>query len=297
MSGPKNGFSKNGYRSMKKKIVLIADSGSTKTEWCLLKGKQERRIMTQGISPYFQTSAQISEVLEKELLKELEESASVQEIYFYGTGCANPANARLVKKAIRGAFPGAEVNVTHDLMGAARALCGHEKGIACILGTGSNSCYYNGKSIVRNNPGLGFILGDEGSGAWLGKKVVQYYLYNTFDAELMARFEEKFNTSKDEILDSVYKKPLPNRYLASFAFFLRENRGHYMIENIIEDGFNEFFFNHIYKYRESWTTPVHFAGTVAWLYKDVLQELCDLFELELGKVLRTPMEGLIEYHN
>lgn len=281
---------------MQAKMILIADSGSTKTDWCLLKGKQKKRVSTQGISPYFQTGTQIRDILEKELLKGLGKGKTVDEIYYYGTGCAHPGNAAVVKKALQAVFPGAKTRVTHDLMGAARALCGHHKGIACILGTGSNSCYYNGRVIVKNNPGLGFILGDEGSGAYLGRKVVQYYLYNTFDEELMARFDQKFNITKNEILDNVYKKPLPNRFLASFAFFLQENRGHYMIENIIEDGLNEFFFNHIYKYRESWTAPIHFVGTIAWLYKDVLKELCNLFELELGRVLKTPMDGLIEYH-
>src|SRR5664279_5456358 len=164
----------------------------------------------------------------------------------------------MVKKALKNICPGAIIKIETDVDGAAKALCGGEKGIACILGTGSSSCYYNGRRIAKNNPGLGFILGDEGSGAYLGKKVIQYFLYNTFDADLMDRFRAKFNTNSHEILTAVYKNPLPNRYLASYAIFLAENRGHYMIENIIEDGFNDFFFNHIYKYRESWTLPIHF---------------------------------------
>jgi glucosamine kinase len=183
------------------------------------------------------------------------------------------------------------------LMGAAKALCGTEKGIACILGTGSNSCYYNGKKIIKNSPGLGYVLGDEGSGAYLGKKVIQYFLYNTFDEDLMDRFAAKFKTSSYEILDAVYKKPLPNRYLASYAIFLAENRGHYMIENIIEDGFNDFFFNHVYKYSESWKLPVHFIGSVAYGFKDVLKEMCNGYELQLGRVLKKPMDGLVKYHS
>jgi len=218
------------------------------------------------------------------------------EVFFYGTGCSNAANVRQVKKAVKNVFPGAEVRVDHDLMGAARALCGDKKGIACILGTGSNSCYFNGKRIVKNSPGLGFILGDEGSGAWLGKKVIQYFLYNTFDADLMDRFRAKYNTNRDEILTAVYKQPLPNRYLAGFTGFLAENRGHYMIENIIEDGFSEFFYNHIYKYTESWSLPIHFTGSVAFGFKDVLADLCSAYEMELGNVLKQPMDGLIRYH-
>jgi N-acetylglucosamine kinase-like BadF-type ATPase len=205
-------------------------------------------------------------------------------------------NARSIKKALLRVFPGADVHVHTDLMGAARAVCGNEKGIACILGTGSNSCYYNGKNIVKNSPGIGYVLGDEASGAYLGKKVVQYYLYSTFDEDLRARFDAKFVTTASEILDNVYKKPLPNRYLASFALFLAENRGHYMIENIIEDGLNDFFFQHLCKYNEIWKYPVHFVGSVAWGFKDVLAQLCHSYEFELGTVLKNPMEGLVKYH-
>jgi len=187
--------------------------------------------------------------------------------------------------------------VNTDLMAAARAVCGHEKGIACILGTGSNSCYYNGKNIVKNSPGIGYVLGDEGSGAYLGKKVIQYYLYNTFDEDLRARFDAKFVTTTSEILDNVYKKPLPNRYLASFTLFLAENRGHYMIENIIEDGLNDFFFQHLCKYNEVWKYPVNFVGSVAHGFKDVIEQLCHSYEFELGKVLKNPMEGLVKFHN
>ncbi len=277
-------------------VKLIADSGSTKTEWCLISGKTKRSFVTQGLSPYFLSAEQIEYIIENELspkLKKLEPD----EVFFYGTGCSNPDNVKLVKKAINKVFGGALVTVNHDLMGAARALCGNEKGVACILGTGSNSCYFNGKKIIKNSPGLGYVLGDEGSGAYLGKKVVQYFLYNTFDADLMDRFKAKFNTNSSEILTAVYKKPLPNRYLASFAIFLSENRGHYMIENIIEDGFNDFFFNHIYKYRESWTLPIHFTGSIAYGFKDVLKEMCNTYELQLGRVLKRPMDGLIKFHN
>jgi len=277
-------------------IKLIADSGSTKAEWCMLDGKKKRTIYTQGISPYFLNGEQIAEVVRLELKKKLK-GVEPDEIFYYGTGCSNPNNAKIVKKALQSVFTGADINVTHDLMGAAKALCGDEKGVACILGTGSNSCYYNGKKIVKNSPGLGFILGDEGSGAYLGKKVVQYYLYNTYDPDLMDRFNAKFNTSAVEILEAVYKQPLPNRYLAGFVPFLVENRGHFMIENIIEDGFNEFFFQHIYKYKESWTLPINFIGSVAFGFRDVLKEMCNAYELDLGKVLKNPMEGLIKYHS
>ena len=221
---------------------------------------------------------------------------SVEKIYCYGTGCANPENVKSIKKALRKVFPQANIDVNTDLMAAARAVCGHEKGIACILGTGSNSCYYDGRTIKKNSPGIGYVLGDEGSGAYLGKKVIQYYLYNTFDEDLRARFDAKFVTNKVEILDNVYKKPLPNRYLAGFTMFLAENRGHYMIENIIEDGLNDFFFQHLCKYSEVWKYPVSFVGSVADGFKDVVQQLCNSYEFELRTILKNPMQGLVKYH-
>ncbi|WP_462250904.1 N-acetylglucosamine kinase [Ferruginibacter sp.] len=276
-------------------IQLIADSGSTKAEWCLIDGKKKKTFYTQGLSPYFLSTEQIQKILEQELKTKMKQ-VEPDEVFFYGTGCSNPNNVILVKKAIQKVFKKAKISVDHDLMGAAKALCGKEKGIACILGTGSNSCFYNGKKIIKNSPGLGYVLGDEGSGAYLGKKVIQYFLYNTFDEDLMDRFKAKFNTNNNEILEAVYKKPLPNRYLANFTIFLAENRGHYMVENIIEDGFNDFFFNHIYKYRESWTLPINFIGSVAFGFKDVLKEMCSSYELQLGTVLKKPMDGLIKYH-
>ncbi len=277
-------------------VKLIADSGATKAEWSLLTNGKRKTILTQGISPYFLNKDQVIDLLLKELKPGLK-NIRVDEVYYYGTGCANPDNAKLIKKAIKQVFPEADIEVNHDLLAAARALCGNDKGIACILGTGSNSCYYNGKRIISNSPGLGYVLGDEGSGAYLGKKVLQYYLYNTFDDELRGRFDVTYLTNKAEILENVYKNPLPNRYLAGFVMFLAENRGHYMIENIIEDCLNDFFFTHLCKYKETWTLPVNFAGSVAFGFRDVLEQLCQSYEFELGKILKKPMSGLIEYHS
>lgn len=278
-------------------VKLIADSGATKAEWCVVSKGKVKTVFTQGISPYFLNKEQIRSLLEKELLPKIKKY-TISEVYYYGTGLGNPANARMMKLLLKQVFSRAKkIEAEHDLTAAARALCGNKKGIACILGTGSNSCFYNGKKIVKNSPGLGFILGDEGSGAYLGKKVVQYYLYNTFDEDLKARFDAKYNVTQNEILEAVYKKPMPNRYLAGYSLFLAENRGHYMIENIIEDGLNEFFFNHLYKYSESWTNPINFAGGVAWGFRDVLKELCSTYQLEIGTILKNPMEGLIKYHS
>src|ERR1700676_687619 len=234
--------------------ILIADSGSTKCEWCFVLNRRKQIIETQGASPYFLNEPQLIEMMQKELLPGLNKRTPAH-IYFYGTGCGTAANRAIVKRAITKVFPEAKVEVQHDLTGAARALCGKNKGIVAILGTGSNSGYFNGRKITRNSPGLGYVLGDEGSGAYLGKKTLQYYLYKTFDSELNAAFIKKYQVLAADILDAVYKKPLPNRYIAGYTLFLAENRGHYMIENIIEDGLNDFFFSHLCKYRESWKLP------------------------------------------
>lgn len=278
-------------------IKLIADSGATKAEWCLIDGKKKKSFITQGLSPYFVTSLQMEEIISKEIKAKLKNTVP-EEIYFYGTGCISINNIKLVKKALKTVFPGTQkIMVDNDIVGAAKGLVADKKGIVCNLGTGSFCCFYNGKKIVKNSPGLGYVLGDEGSGAYLGKKVIQHFLYNTFDADLMDRFNAKFNTNRQEILDHVYRQPFPNRYLASFTMFLAENRGHYMIENIIEDGFNDFFFNHIYKFRESWTLPINFIGSVAYGFKDVLEDMCSSYELQLGKVMQKPMDGLIKFHS
>ncbi|HAN39074.1 MAG TPA: N-acetylglucosamine kinase [Chitinophagaceae bacterium] len=277
--------------------ILIADSGATKCEWCYIGDNgRKKKILTQGISLYFLSPDAIETLLLTALIPKMK-LAMPNAVHFYGTGMGNADNVKQMKKVLKRVFPNATIDINTDLLAAARSLCGTQPGIACILGTGSNSGFYNGKKIVKTRPGLGYVLGDEGSGAYLGKRVIQHYLYEMFDNELLVRFNEKFNTSRIEILDKVYKQPLPNRYLASFAIFLAENRGHYMIENIVEDGLNEFFFTHLYKYREAWSHPIHFTGSVAYGCKDVLSDLCNAYELELGNVSKNPMDGLAKYHN
>jgi len=276
--------------------ILIADSGSTKCEWCLLENGKKKTVLTPAMSPYFVSGEEMIQILNKQLMPKIK-NTKVDALYFYGTGLGNPANVAIMKKVFKQLFPKTKTEINTDLLGIARASCGKNKGIACILGTGSNACYYNGKKIVNISPGLGYVLGDEGSGAYLGKKVIQYFLYKTFDEDLMNRFQKKYGETHASILENVYKKPLANRYLANFALFLAENRGHFMIENIIEDGLNDFFFTHLYKFKESWTQPIHFVGSVGFGFRDVLKELCNSYELELGKVLKTPMPGLVAYHN
>lgn len=276
--------------------LLIADSGATKTAWSTLENGEFQTFYTQGVAPYLMPQAQIEAILLNELLPAIKKT-QFDAIYFYGTGCKNPNNANLVKTALKNVFTKTPtVEVSHDMMAAAKATCLNEPGIACILGTGSNSAVYDGKEITANRSGIGYVLGDEGSGTYLGKKVLQHYLYDLFDENLMQQFNEKYQTNAAEILENVYKKPLPNRYLASFAKFLAENRNHNTVENILEDGLNDFFFTHLCKYKESETYPIHFVGGIANGFSDIIDNLCKKYGFQRGKILNNPMIGLIEYH-
>ncbi|HTN37773.1 MAG TPA: BadF/BadG/BcrA/BcrD ATPase family protein [Arachidicoccus sp.] len=276
-------------------VKLVADNGSTKCSWILLDKGNIKKISTEGLSPYFHTEQEIRTILEKKLISKLSD-LKIDQVYFYGTGLADPNYKKMMKAIFKSLFPDAKAEIDTDLMGAAIATCGHSKGMISILGTGSGCAYFSGTKLNKIQNGLGFILGDEGSGAYLGRKVIQYFLYNTFDDELMHRFNLKYETDRAEILRQIYAGPTPNRYMASFSQFLAENRGHYMIENILEDGLNDFINQHIYKFREAWTSPLHFVGSVAYAYRDVLKELCSNYELELGTVLKEPIVGLESFY-
>lgn len=278
------------------KQILIADSGATKTEWVLQTGKNRKRFVTSGISPYFMDGAAIELLIRQSFPKSML-SQPIDQIYFYGTGCANPKNVRLVKRTLNQIWPKSRIEVADDLLGATRALCGHTAGIACILGTGSSSAYFNGKKILTQRPGLGYVLGDEGSGAYLGKKLIQYYLYDLFEPALKLEFEKRFGKLKrSDILDTVYKQPMASRFLASFTPFLSEHRGHYMVENILEDGLQEFLFHHVRRYKQANRVPIHFTGSIAYVFRDWIKSLCLSHGYTVGQILPKPMPGLIHYH-
>ena len=276
---------------------LLAESGATKTDWCLLKEKGKPiYFKTSGINPYLQSADQIAEMLSTEM--GWKESKHVADhISYYGAGASDANNQKVLSGVLKQFFKVKKTTVQGDLMAAAKALCGDQKGIVCILGTGSNSCYYDGKIIKENHASLGYIAGDEGSGNYLGKRVLQYYAYRTFDTELLMSFELLFGNDLNGIIHKLYREPFPNRYLASLVQLLIENRGHFMVENIIEDCLNDFFHHHIIKYRQSWKLPIHFTGSIAYQFRDVLADLCEQYELELGTILKSPLEGLVKYHS
>jgi N-acetylglucosamine kinase-like BadF-type ATPase len=278
-------------------MFLIADSGSTKTEWCVVSGNNIQKVRTEGISPYFHSTERILEILDAELLPHISSAGNIREVFYYGTGCTTENMQNIIRYALAPTFPHANVHITYDLVAAAHALCGTEKGIACILGTGSNSGYYNGSVIEKNIPGLGYVLGDEGSGSYLGKKLVAEYLYDNMDADLKKKFEEKYvDNEKLSVLEKVYSQPLANRYLSTMSLFLGANRGNEMIEKIITEGLDDFFSRHISKYKESAAVPVHFTGSIAWHYRDVIVRLCSKYGFQPGNIIKEPMDNLLNYY-
>ena len=277
-------------------MILIADSGSTKTDWCLVEhGEVLQQIFTKGTNPFFQSEEEISNEIAANLLPQLK-TPEVDAVYFYGAGCAFPDKIETVRRAIlRHLQVKGEVEVSTDMLAAARGLCGHRAGIACIMGTGSNSCYYDGEKIVQNVSPLGFILGDEGSGACLGKLLVGDILKNQMTPELKEKFLSQFNLTPADIIDRVYRKPFPNRFLASLSPFLAQNLNEPCIHSLVLNSFKSFLKRNVMQY-DYQNHEVHFIGSVAYYYKDVLAQATDEMGIRLGSILKSPMEGLIAYH-
>lgn len=277
-------------------MILIADSGSTKTTWVLLDGN--RRIIgqcqTSGINPFYQTVEEIIEILKKEFALQIN---SLNAIYFYGAGCANPEKNEIVRSALDHLWNPDQISVESDLMCAAHSLCGHEAGIAAILGTGSNSCYYDGKSIVHHVPPLGFILGDEGSGGVIGKKLVSDILKNQLPASVCKSFFDTYGLTTAEILDRVYKQPFPNRFMAQFTRFIYDHIQEESLYNLVKSSFTEFFVRNVSHYEASRIIPVSFTGSIAWYFKWILEEAARDLGFSVGKVTKDPIDGLIEYHS
>ncbi|MBD1398565.1 hypothetical protein H9Q13_15440 [Pontibacter sp. JH31] len=277
-------------------MILIADSGSTKTDWRVINANQEyEQVNTTGINPQYLETEKIYAIFETELLPQLKEK-NISTIYYYGAGCSSPERNKRVEDALRRAFPGSVIFVDHDLLAAARAICGHQPGIACILGTGSNSCLYDGKNIVDNVPSLGFLMGDEGSGAYLGKLLIKAYLYRELPDELATSLKNKYSLTKDGILDTVYGSDIPSQYLATFAKFVYEKRKNPVIKEMIYENFEEFFERHVSKYEGFGELPVNFVGSIAFHFADTLKLVAKKYGAHIGTIISSPSEGLIKYH-
>ncbi|MFC5412828.1 N-acetylglucosamine kinase [Larkinella bovis] len=278
-------------------MILIADSGSTKTDWRTLSTNGEvNQARTIGFNPYYQDSAAIAAELQTSLLPSVKET--VTEVFYYGTGCNSPESCGVVERAIRTVFPDAQhVQVNSDLLGAARALCHHEPGIACILGTGSNACRYDGRDIAQLSGSLGFWLGDEGSGGYLGKTLVVRFLHGQLPTELAGKFQKRYpNIDRLTVMEHAYKQPFPNRYFASFSKFLFDNRSHPVAYQIVYDAFSLFFDTYIRKFADSAQLPIHFVGSVAFYYSDILRQVANDKGFTVRRILENPIAGLTLYH-
>jgi N-acetylglucosamine kinase-like BadF-type ATPase len=273
-------------------MILIADSGSTKTDWCVVEnGQPIQQISTKGINPFFQSEEEISNEIATSLLPQLKTNA-LDAVYFYGAGIAMVHRAITKHLQIK-----REVEVNTDMLAVAHGLCQHEAGIACIMGTGSNSCYYDGKQIVSNVSPLGFILGDEGSGAVLGKLLVGDILKNQMTPELKEKFLKQFGLTPADIIDHVYRKPFPNRFLASLSPFLAQNIDEPCIHALVLGSFKSFLKRNVMQYENFRNSKVHFIGSVAFYYKTILAEAAQEMNIQLGTIIKSPMEGLIKYHS
>lgn len=277
-------------------MILLADSGSTKTDWCLVDQKNSvTKVRTAGINPFFQSSEEIANELATHLVPHLP-TTRLDSVYFYGAGCTkekSPIVAEALKKQfeIMGAC-----EVATDMLAAARGLCGHQPGIACIMGTGSNSCAYDGKDITKNVSPLGFILGDEGSGAVLGRTLVGDVLKNQLPKDIVEAFHVEYGLSNADIIDHVYRQKFPNRFLASFVPFLAKHIENKAIFDLVKENFRRFLVRNVKQYQGWEYLPIGFVGSIAYYFQQPLKEALEAEHMTIGKTIQAPMEGLIAYH-
>lgn len=276
-------------------MLVIADSGSTKTDWRVLsQGKIILDYTTEGINPYLQDENQISQIINVKEIADFKDK--IMEVQFYGAGCAREDKQIIISSALLELFPAADVNVYSDMLGAARGVCGHNSGIVGVLGTGSNACIYDGKEIIEQSISLGYLLGDEGSGVYLGKRLLQEYLYNKLPETIQKKFSEKYDITKEAILDRIYTQYMPNRYMASFSEFVKENLDHPYIYGLLYESFYAFIDYHVTPFKNAENLKINFVGSIADTYEDILKKVTIEAGHSFGTVKKSPLEGLTAYH-
>lgn len=276
-------------------MILIADSGSTKTDWRVI--DEEGKISqakTVGLNPYLETQEKMVRVLREELYPQLK--TSIREVHFYGAGCTTESACTLITEAIRKVLQEVKVSVNSDLLGAARALCGTEAGIACILGTGSNTCLYDGKEIIDNIPPMGFIIGDEGSGSNIGKELLNRYFRRELPAGIREKLEKRFDMSKEAVLENVYRQPYANRYMAGFAKFVFQNLKEPYLMHMVYDILANFFDKTIAHYDNYQQYKIHFTGSIAFYFGNLLRQVANDKGMRIFNILESPIAGLTLYH-
>ena len=287
-------------------MKLIIDAGSTKMEWILLDGKTVKtRFTTEGFNPNYSDIQALERLVETRFIASpndesvflrRDESASLQQVCYYGTGCGSEKNCQLIEEVFQNRFPKAEIHVTHDLMAACHAVLGHEKGIACILGTGSNSCVYDGEDIIEKAVSLGYLVGDEGSGSHIGRAVVRAYFYGFMPTDLRQQFDATYHLELRDFIQNLYHNEQPSKYLASFAEFAGTYQKQPYIHDLVKDSFKAFIEAFVCRYSDYKSVKISFVGSIAYHFQDILKESLADFGLTMGEVLKTPAEGLIRYH-
>jgi glucosamine kinase len=277
-------------------MILIADGGSTKSSWCQLDETGNRVYFnTEGYNPDFMKTAAVAASLDKNLPETLDRE-SVREVYYYGAGVSSSKKADVIAQAMRQIFPSANVTVDHDLLASARALLGRKPGFAAILGTGTNSCLYDGEKIIYNVDSLGYFLGDEGSGSFIGKRLMRDYLRGLLPDGLQDIFRAEFNLTREDILDRLYNQPLPNRFLASFGKFAYDHNNISYCREIVLQGFETFFENIVLHYPNYQDYSFNCVGSVAYNFRDALTQVARSHGMEVGKIIRSPIDDLVSYH-
>lgn len=278
-------------------MILIADGGSTKSSWCLVdkNGVKKAYFSTEGYNPYFTDSQAIINSLDSNLPEDLYRGL-VEKVFYYGAGCSTPSKNEIVEIAMRSVFKNADVFVGHDLLAAARALLANKAGFGAILGTGTNTCLYDGNNISQNIDSLGYFLGDEGSGSFIGRRLLRDYMRRFLPKDLHHNFDKKFGLSNEDILDALYNKPLPNRFLASFAKFVNENLEMDYCKEIVTEGFTAFFENLVSKYPNYKDYSFNCVGSVGYNFRDILEEVAAEYGMQVGKIIRAPIDDLVQYH-
>ncbi|MCF8416106.1 MAG: hypothetical protein K9G40_07670 [Crocinitomicaceae bacterium] len=276
-------------------MILIADSGSTKSDWVAISQNSTIRYSTVGINPYFHDEEFVfSAIKDNQSLYSI--SSQIEEVYFYGAGCSSEKLNSIVLRGLQKVFTQAEIHVDHDLSACALATYQGEPGISCIIGTGSNSCFYDGTNIFESIPALGYILGDEGSGAYFGKKLLADFLYNKLPENIHFSLENDLGLDKEKIISNVYMKPGANVYLASFMPFIFSHFDDKYISNMILEGFKTFIDTHVRCYQDYTKYKVHFIGSIACLFQKELDQACQFYNVTLGQVIKKPIDGLADYH-
>ncbi len=277
-------------------MILIADSGSTKTNWSLVEYRTvKKNVETSGLNPYFLNADAVKNILQTDLVPSMV-ARFVKVIHFYGAGCSTENNNSMLRETMKLFFHEAEIHVYHDILGAARALHGDRDGIACILGTGCNACFYDGKQIFSVVPSLGYLYGDEGAGSNLGKIFMEKYLKNKLPKDIREEFDQTYHLTLEDILNALYNRPSPNRFLASFSEFIAPRQKHPFLHNLVKSSFQAFVEEQVMKYQDYDKLTISFVGSIAWFYKDILLEVAAENNLKVGIILRSPMDGLVKYH-